>query len=271
MAENIEKEASSKLNSIMIYFKRNKRIVSRLYRKASKLYKQENNFAKSLECIVNSAEINELLEDFFEASIDYLEAAKMSKIVSDDNIVIYYKKHIEYNNNTNIGQIYKDIADYFKSQGKYDNAILWYKDAIEILGLDSHYSTIYCLKNLSIIYINLRDYKLASETTYTLAKSLKTIQNKYILAGLMCAINYDTIKAKQDLNLYKDYLKKEEIEFIEKCIDLKNVDDLEELKVHIEKYNLKFKVKKEHLIIVEDLINRSKYDSGIFVLDEDLT
>lgn len=256
------KEANKKAESFSLFFKKqNREDAIELYRKAANLYKMEELYINAMNCYEKSAKLNLLLDNKFEASLDYLEAGRMAKILRCDKIEYYYKKHIELNDITSIGKIYKELADFYRINNSNEGALKYYQMAYDCFKKKKRKNMmIECLEYLSIININLKHYYIASANLIAVSDNINYDHHKYITNAILLALYDDLINSKDFINskdlyrMYKNKLNYEQIDLIDKLIDYfenKNFALKDGLLDLLNKKEMQFMINKDHMIIIE--------------------
>ena len=273
-ARKLEEDAEKKLDSFSLFFRKERNIeAADLFKQAANLYKinkQRKNFFK---CIIKASKIYEESGEIHEAARNYLEGARVAKNVDPDNAISYYHKHLELSNNLKHGEIYKEIGEFLKELGRYEESMKYLNDAIDDFTLNNRsYSINSCLDNICRMYLNKRRYKDAGETFIKMAENIKISKDRMLFTALLCFIHHDPINAKDKLIEYRNQLIHEDILFIENCIDAIITQNGEKMNEILDNFRFVFKVKTEHMQIVEELRKMFSDKNDIVFEDElDLT
>ena len=262
IAKKLENDANTKLNSFSLFFRKEKNIdAAILFKQAANMYNINKKYKDYLRCLSTAASIYENNGEKHEACISYLESGRIAKREDPEKVESFFLKYLELTNNNRHGEIYKEIGEFFKALGNYDDAIKYLTYAISDFDIhDRLYSINTCLDNICRIYINQNNFKDAGETLIKMSNNIKISRDSLIFTGILCFINYDPVYAKEILSLNYDILKDNDIEFLEECISSVINQDINKLNDIIDNFRFKFKVKPEHTNVVKYLkqINNNK-------------
>lgn len=255
IARTLEDDANAKLNSFSLFYKKDRNLdAADIFKKAANMYNINKKHTDFLRCMTTAAKIYEDNDEKRKACNCYLESGRIAKQIDPENTESLFCKYLELTDNVGLGQIYKEIGEFFKTLGRYDEAIKYLTYAISDFNLhDRSYSIYACLDNICRIYINVSNFKDAGETLIKMSNNVKISRDNLIFTGILCFINYDPMYARDILNSNYDVLKDEDVEFLEKCITYIINKDTNNLNNILDKFRFKFKVKAEHMNVVKQL------------------
>jgi len=255
IAHKLENDANKKLGSFSLFYKKEKNIdAATLFKNAANIYNINKKYTDFLRCMITAAKLYEDNEERHLACKCYLESARIAQRIDEEKVEYLYKKHLELSDNVRHGEIYKEIGEFFKALGKYDEAIEYLTWAISDFDLNNRtYSINTCLDNICRIYINVGNFKDAGETLMKMSNNIKISRDNLVFTGILCFINHDPEYAKEILSMKYDILKDEDIEFLENCITYVINKDDNKLNDILDKFRFKFKVKAEHMNVVKQL------------------
>lgn len=112
------------------------------YTLAANTFKREQKWGDSARCFIKSATIFENNDERLSASRSYVEAGQCLMKMNDPGYINCYLSAISlYDKSGHFGQsgkLYKVLAEKYTSEGKYNNAIDYYKKSADSFSLDEY-------------------------------------------------------------------------------------------------------------------------------------
>lgn len=254
-AKRLESDAVVKLNSFQLFYRKDRNITAAdMFKRAANMYKISSRYKEFIRCMATASKIYEENDDLIQAASCYLDGARVAKLTHDEIGIELYMKHLKLTDNGHHGEIHKEIGEFYKELGRYDDAITYLTYAINEFDVRNRsYSINTCLDNICRIYINTDRFKDAGETLLKMSSKIKISSDNLIFTAILCFIVYDPVYAKQVLVEKKEQLRDDDIGFLDVCIRSVMIKDVKTLSETIDGFRFKFKVKEEHMNVVKHL------------------
>jgi tetratricopeptide (TPR) repeat protein len=261
---DIENKAFKKLHSFSLFIKRKKEQTIELFIQASNLYKIDRDGKGYMRCMEMASKLLEDVKDNYMASRCYLDMARYAKNNKLKNTVDYYKKYLELTTETKLGDVFYEIAEYYKSMGEFDCAIENFNQSIgEYELVNRKYGINKCLDCMARMYLNSNDYKMAGKTINDIGNNIGIGKKNCFFTSILAFLNYDVVLALKKLEDIKHEIDNNDYDFLKSVCDAVMNEDIDVLTNLISSFNMKIRVKNVYYPVIINLLKLIKNDTDM--------